>query len=318
MNKPATLRPSSSRGKIPLLILGLTFSATSFSAERIQFVLTSMDSTPRAGAFEENTYKKFYDSVHDAGNALFTLFINTGYMQLDPRRATTVPPEERALLGKRPLNAPPIPYASDAAQARSRAENIRRLSDLGVEIGSHTVRHLHGHAWTVAQWEEEFADHQRVLDFFMLPRPRGIRAPFLETNPGFFRALQTHQMAFDTSVVGGPRRAWPRRLSHGAGPWEVTIPSAELPNGKGRALFFDLNLKNNFHVTDDEYVTAALGEFQARYQGSRAPFLMCGHGNYLGAIARVMRSVCGLPSVRCGTFSELVEYMKQHPELEGR
>ncbi len=291
--------------------------------ERTQFILVAMDATPRGDLLEENAFQKFFARVHTVGNASFTLFINTGYLQLRP---TWTPPagsvwsklpeaQWRQYVGKLPLNLPAIDYANDPDEIQRRAANVLALNEQGVEFGSHTVRHLHGLHWSVAQWRTEFAEHRQILDLLKLPRPRGIRAPFLEYNDNFFTALADEGLLYDSSRPHAGKPAWPVRVAEGRA-WSVGVPVVKLLNGK-RALFFDLNLRNNFHVSEDEYYKVAMQEFIARYHGARAPFMLSGHGNYLAPTARFLREVCALAKVRCGTFSELVEYMNQHPELAG-
>lgn len=289
--------------------------------ERVQFVLVSMDATPRGGDADGEFFHKFHERIKDHGNATFTLFINTGFLQLHP--ASTPPRDSlwsrdaaswNRFLGTLPRNRPSIRYSENPEEILGRAHNLQSLARLGVEIGSHGVRHADGRTWTTAQWHEEFTDHQRVLDLLGLPEPVGIRAPFLGTSDGFWTALEERGMRYDTSRTAGARREWPERVD-GTHIWEVKVPSVVV-HGRG-TIFFDLNLKNNLKVSDSEYFEIAMREFNARYHGSRAPFLMSGHGNYSRAMTRVMKKVCVQPKVRCGTFAELADYMDAHPEMSG-
>ena len=295
-------------------------------APRVQFVLVSMDATPSARAQSRDFFHRIQQRVSrirgaDGRPATFTLFINTGFLQLDPRdRIPRGEDPERweRYRGVLPRNRPPIPYPDDTEALEQRVANTRSLASLGVEIGSHTVRHANGGEWSRERWEREFADHQRILDLHGLPRPNGIRAPFLATSAGYFDTLGASGMRYDTSRVTEQRR-WPRRIIDSEGNrtnvWQVAVPRVDLPDGN-RSVFFDLTLKRR-EISNQQYFELAVAEFEARYEGSRAPLLLSGHGNYTAPTVRFMRRVCARPDVRCGTFSELVEYMDAHPELEG-
>ena len=250
----------------------------------------------------------------------FTLFISTGGMQFSPDRRR-LSDEERRYLGR----------AAPGSRVRVRRQPQARgqLDELGVELASHSVRHLHGGAWSEEQWRFELADHQRILDLVGLPHPVGFRAPFLEGSPGLYAALEASGAAYDSSEVTG--RTWPRRHP-GTRIWVFGLPTVEVP-GRGRVLFFDDNLRSilksaaaDAGIAGEERVSewvesrffdVALSEFQARYGGDRAPFLVTGHGDFLKPMLRLMRRVCPLPGVRCATFREAAAYMDEHPELEG-
>jgi peptidoglycan/xylan/chitin deacetylase (PgdA/CDA1 family) len=302
-------------------------------AGRTQFVLLGFDATPGPEPrVEDSGFHYIYESInrHRAPGRppnSFTLFISTGLLQLQPGRSRHTE-AERAFEGGLPRNQPVIGYARNLSTLQARAANVRELSARGVEIGSHAVRHAHGLHFDEATWRAELADHQRISDLLSLPRPLGFRAPFLEYNEAMYTALAAHSTRYDASRPGA--RTWPTR--HASGIWLFSIPTVFLPDGR-RALFFDDNLRELLlplahasgktgrdaerHI-DDAYYRAGLAEFQERYRGERAPFLISGHGNFRGGILRLMRHVCGMPDVRCATFSEAVRYLDAHPELAGR
>mgnify|MGYP000851111879 CR=1 FL=1 len=298
---------------------------------RTQFVLLGFDASPGSERPLENTG---FHYVHQALNRhrasgrppnSFTLFISTGLFQLAPGRSQHE--AERPFEGLLPRNQPVIGYARSLDALQARAANVRDIAALGVEIGSHAVRHAHGLRFDEATWRTELVDHERISELLDLPRPVGFRAPFLEYNEAMYTALAAHGTRYDASRPGG--RAWPTR--HPSGIWLFSIPNVIVPPGR-RALFFDDNLRELLlplahaagksgrdaerHI-DDAYYQAAMAEFQERYRGERPPFLISGHGNFRGGILRVMRNVCGLPDVRCATFTEAVEYLDAHPELAG-
>jgi peptidoglycan/xylan/chitin deacetylase (PgdA/CDA1 family) len=296
-------------------------------AQRPQFILVSMDATPRDRALEDEPFYRFQQRVKDVGS--FTLFINTGYLQLDPRRAVSA--EDRPYQGRMRIdgrrlgrNRPVITYAPSVASIQKRAENIRALHNLGVEIGSHTVRHDHGGEWSQQRWRDEFRDHQRVLDLLNLPTPQGYRAPFLETNAAMYQVMRDYQMIYDTSRGERPRRAWPHRVS-GTPMWFFGVPAVRYPRGSNAGMFFDLRIKRGLQsrgyrtpeAWNQAYYEMAMMEFNARYSGARAPFLLSGHGNFMPAIGRFMLEVCTREHVRCVTFAEAAQWMNEHPEMAG-
>jgi peptidoglycan/xylan/chitin deacetylase (PgdA/CDA1 family) len=273
-----------------------------------------MDATPQLGKGKAPSFfESFLDAVKTSGDARFTLFINTGFLQLPSK---WVPPKGSKWDNKpetyQKYLAPAdmgrnkaIPYAADPDEIEGRVKTILALHAKGVEMGSHTVRHDHGGQWTVEQWRAEFKDHQRILDMFGLPTPVGFRAPFLETNDAMYQVMGEYRMKYDTSRPGSGVKQPEKRP--GTDMWQVGVPSVKV---KGRiALLFDLNLRDNLKMSNDEFYDMAKKEFDARYHGTRAPLLLSGHGNYSQPIKRFMKEVCGKPEVRCGTFAEYADYL---------
>jgi hypothetical protein len=302
--------------------------------ERTQFVLLSIDTTPgwrRTGGC--TGFCNLFQALNRGRDPAlppnsFTVFISTGGMQFDPDRRR-VTDAERPYLGVAPRLAPVYQYADGVEHILIKVRNIRELDELGVELGSHSVRHAHGGGWSEEAWRFELADHQRILDLVGLPRPSGFRAPFLDWSPGLYPALEAMGMVYDTSQVGG--RAWPVRAP-GSRIWIFGVPSVSIP-GHPNALFYDFNLEERLRQAavgkgiageanlrrwiDDAFYAVANGEFQRRYAGNRAPFLVSGHGTFLEPILRLMKRICPLPGVRCATFREAAAYLDAHPELEG-
>ncbi len=301
--------------------------------ERTQFVLMGMDTTPH---WERRGFEDLYRYINlrprAAGQAAasFTLFIGSGGLQLDETR-TRLSEAERVFQGIPPRHNPVFDYAESLEQIRGKAENIRRLDALGVEIGSHTVRHENGEGWSRAQWAHELTDHARILQLAGLPQPMGFRAPFLGRNANLYAELAAHGYRYDASETQNARR-WPVRRAD-TQLWQFGIPSVTIPGREGPVLFFDLNMENRLRRAAAEagvrgegevlawieraYFDIALAEFSRRYRGARAPFLISGHGGFRDAITRLMRRVCTMEHVRCATFREATEDMQAHPEMEG-
>jgi hypothetical protein len=301
------------------------------SEDRTQFVLLGLDTTPRASGRGLEEMFENINGGRPAGTprATFTVFSGTGGLQLDERR-TRLTPDELPFVGVPPRHMPVFRYAEDLAEIRSTAENIRRLAALGVEIGSHTVRHAHGLEFSRERWELEVADHARILSLLGLAQPAGFRAPFLETNDALYEVLAAHGFTYDCSDTSSSGR-WPARHP-GTGVWVFGVPRITIPGRDRRTIFYDINLEHRLRRAadaagiegdavetwmDDAYHDAAYAEFLQRYRAGRAPFLISGHGGFQRPIGRLMRRICLLPDVRCGTFSEAAAYLEAHPELEG-
>lgn len=303
-------------------------------SERVQFVLLGIDNTPsdrrplrRTGFFH---LLQAINRGRDPGapQNSFTLFIATGGMQLDPERTRNRRnPELARYLGVLPRNQPVIRYAPDLRYLQDKVLNVQELGAAGVEIASHSVRHGRGAGFDAQRWSFEMRDNQRIVDLLELPVPAGFRAPFLEESPGMYEAMRAHGMRYDASRPGG--RRWPRR--HETGIWLFEIPSVPLPGGGG-ALFFDDNMITLLRQRataqglsgdeaeewmNDAYYRAGLHGFYERYRRGRSPFLVSGHGGMRRGTVRLMRRVCGMPMVRCATFTEAADYLDAHPELAG-
>jgi len=301
-------------------------------AERTQFILLGMDTTPH---WERRGFEDLYRYLNlrtpeGSPASSYTLFIGTGGMQFDERRRD-LSEAERVFQGVPPRHNPVFDYAESMAEIRGKIENIRRLHALGVEIGSHTVRHERGGQWTTEEWEHEIADHERILDLVDLPHPDGFRAPFLDTNDAMYDALVRHHYRYDCSRTANSR-VWPMRRT-GTQLWMFGIPSVTIPGRERPALLYDLNLEERLRRAavaagedeeseivrwmDDAFYRAIDSEFRRRYRGARAPFLISGHGGFRDPITRFMRRACRMDHVRCATFREVVDYMEAHPEMEG-
>ena len=85
-------------------------------------------------------------------------------------------------------------------------EITQRGINLGHELGSHAVRHLHGDNWNYNQWLDElseFDEHTKRLLKDVNGNPYksvGFRAPYLEWNDDMFKALGKLGYKYDISI----------------------------------------------------------------------------------------------------------------------
>jgi hypothetical protein len=299
---------------------------------RPQFVLVGFDTTPLSPARGTEEMLGNINAGRREGEAqrTFTLFIGTGGMTFDPARHRLSPADE-PLRGVVPRNAYVFHYARSRHDVDVTVENIQRLAARGVEIGAHTVRHLHGREFDRERWDFELDDHARILGLLGLDAPVGFRAPFLETSEALYDSLAAHGYTYDCSATQNARR-WPTR--HGEnGIWVFGVPTVHIPGREGPVLLYDLNLDTRLHDAavhagvhgepairewmDRTFEEVAVHELMSRYHSGRAPFLISGHGGFQRPIGRLMRRVCGLPDMRCSTFRDAVAYMNEHPEMAG-
>lgn len=289
-----------------------------------------MDTTPhwhRRG-FEDLFHALNRGRDTEAPPVSYTLFIGTGSLQFEETR-DDLTDEEAPFLGRPPRHNPVFDYAASLEELRGKAENIRRLDALGVEIGAHSVRHENGETWSAARWAFELDDHQRISTLLSLPTPVGFRAPFLGTNEALYAELARHGYTYDCSSTGGHR--WPTR-EPGTSLWRFGIPSVTIPGRAHPVLLFDLGLEERLraaardeHVPeadvtawiDSAFEVAVTTEFERHYRGARVPFLISGHGGFRAPTVRFMRRVCAREHVRCSTFREAVAYLEAHRALEG-
>ncbi|MEZ4405189.1 MAG: polysaccharide deacetylase family protein [Polyangiales bacterium] len=279
-----------------------------------QFVLMGLDVTP--GADTERTFARRVGDAAEAAGARVTFFTNTQFFLLPPgthrRRALTA--EERRWEDPDPRVIRRIWYARSVREAEGRLATTRYLIEHGHEIASHGVHHERGGAWTAEQWRAEMQTFNRHhTQLLGLPPVEGFRAPYLSPGQGLHPAETSLGVHYDASRVV-PLRAWPWRLSH-EGPWEIPVMSGRF-EGCRSSVFDDALAVCGF--TEERLRRALLAEFEARYQGNRAPFVLSAHAGMVeGVYLPILRDVCRRSDVRCVTFADLARYMDAHPDVAG-
>jgi peptidoglycan/xylan/chitin deacetylase (PgdA/CDA1 family) len=306
----------------------VTLCAAARAAERPpQFVLMAFDNCTELERWQE--LSAFAAQMNKAGSRLhFTFFVSgVNFIATAKRNLYEAPGQRRG--------ASRIDFGGSVDDVRRRVEYINNLYARGHEIGSHTVGHFSGRSWSTADWSKELQSFHDVLAnvasnnglgsevkfAFPISNIVGFRAPYLDSSPGLYTALKSRGYRYDTSSESPPD-AWPQKVG---GIWRFNLAEIKLHGSSKRTLSMDYN----FFVTQahgavdlrrhdffkDQMVQTYLDYFRANYTGNRAP-LNIGHhffdyqaGAYKEALMEFARAVCGLPEVKCVTYTALADFL---------
>lgn len=236
---------------------------------------------------------------------------------------------------RQPRGASSINFGGSAEDVKRRVEYVNALHAAGHEIASHAVGHLDGRHWSQTEWDREFRSFETVLAniaqnngldadvklAFPVSDIVGFRAPYLATSAGLYGVLRDRKFRYDTSDDSAAD-AWPEKID---GIWRFNLARLKLANSSRATLSMDYNFfvaqsgartdLRRFAFFRDQIVQTYLDYFRSNYTGNRAP-LHIGHhffdyqgGAYKEALKTFVRSVCGLPEVRCVTYRALADFM---------
>ncbi len=325
-----------SRGIVAMLGAGMALSAVPLHAAEVvrppQYVMLAFDNCTELTRWHDLTdFAAAMD--RDGKRVRFTFFVSgINYIE-DTNRGIYQGPGQRRGYSR-------INFGGTAEDVRKRIDFINALYTKGHEIASHAVGHFDGGRWSAAQWEQEFASYRDIFanagDKARAATSRldvpfakvvGFRAPYLAAGSGLYEALRHDGFRYDTSGIGYPDR-WPQQRD---GLWRFNLKSLKI-HGLGRStLSMDYNfiVAQSHGVADprraelfkEQMLATYLDYFRASYTGNRAP-LNIGHhfeayqgGVYNEALKEFARRVCGLPEVKCTTYTELADFMdRQTPE----
>jgi peptidoglycan/xylan/chitin deacetylase (PgdA/CDA1 family) len=293
-----------------------------------QYVMLAFDNCTELTRWQDLT--DFSDEMDRLGKRVrFTFFVSgINYVEDDDRAVYQGPGQRR---GYSRIN-----FGGSAEDVKRRVDYINALYAKGHEIASHAVGHFNGAHWSAGQWEQEFAGYRDIfanadakaraasvkLDV-PFAKVVGFRAPYLAAGSGLYAALRHDGFRYDTSETGQPDQ-WPQKRD---GLWRFDLVSLRI-HGLGRsALSMDYNfiVAQSHGVADlrraaqfkEQMLATYLDYFRANYTGNRAP-LNIGHhfeayqgGVYNEALKEFARRVCGLPEVKCATYSDLADFMDQ-------
>jgi peptidoglycan/xylan/chitin deacetylase (PgdA/CDA1 family) len=317
-----------------LLLAGNAANAQPSIERPPQFVLMAFDNCTELERWQE--WSDFAAEMNRDGDRVhFTFFVSGVNFLANANRGVYEGPRQRR--GYASIN-----FGGAPEDVRRRVDYINALQGSGHEIASHAVGHFDGRTWSAAEWAQEFrafndigarvGPNNGLGDGVKLKFPpsniAGFRAPYLAKSAGLFTALREQGFRYDTSGVG-QANAWPQKTD---GLWRFDLASLRI-NGTGKGtISMDYNFlvaqSGGFPSSDparrarfrDEMVQTYIDYFKANYAGNRAPlhighhFSDYQHGAYREALQIFARTVCGLPEVRCTTYSQLADFMDaQHP-----
>jgi peptidoglycan/xylan/chitin deacetylase (PgdA/CDA1 family) len=310
----------------------IAFSIFSFAAlaeidRPPQFIAIAFDNCTEVERWQE--LSDFAAEMNRDGDRVhFTFFVSAVNFIAQQNRGTYQGPRQ-------PRGASSINFGGTPEDVKRRVDYVNALHAAGHEIASHAVGHFDGRHWSQAEWDREFRSFESVLLniaqnngfdadvklVFPLSDVVGFRAPYLATSTGLYGVLRDRKFRYDTSG-NSAADAWPEKID---GVWRFNLARLKLANSSRATLSMDYN----FFVAQsgaradprrqayfrDQIMQTYLDYFRANYTGNRAP-LHIGHhffdyqgGAYKEALKTFVRSVCGLPEVRCVTYRALADFM---------
>ena len=326
--------------KIVLLSALLLASATAVHAQPAterppQFVLLAFDNCTELERWRE--WSDFAAELNeDRPRVHFTFFVSGVNFIANAHRSLYEGPRQRR--GYSSIN-----FGGTAEEVRQRVGYINALQDSGHELASHAVGHFDGRNWSASEWAREFQSFNEVATKigsnngfgdavalkFPVAKVVGFRAPYLAKSAGLFTTLRDQGFRYDTSGVG-QAEAWPQKVD---GVWRFDLANLRISGTRKGTLSMDYNFlvaqSGGFPSKDpsrrtefrDQMVQTYVEYFKTNYSGNRAPIHIGHHfsdyqnGAYREALQTFARMVCGLPEVRCATYSQLADFMDaQHSE----
>ena len=305
-----------------------------------QFVVMSFSNCTVLERWAE--FRDFAAELDKIGTRVrFTYFVTGANFIPDANRSIYQGPRNKRGYGT-------LEFGGTKDDVRRRVALANEAARQGHEISSHAVGHFDGRTWSPAEWAQEFRSFNNALAnvgpnsgmpdvALTVPLPvRGFRAPFFQPGPGLYPALKADGFRYDASGSAMPDE-WPQRID---GTWRYRTGLVRIRGLNKVNLAVDYNffveqsrsigapIRNDRFGFDpkhrarfrDQMVETYLDYFKANYSGNRAPlhighhFLDYGDGIYREALKIFARRVCGLPEVRCETYTALTDFMdRQSP-----
>lgn len=298
-----------------------------------QFVLLAFDGSLSHEMWKQT--RQFAAEMKGQGKDVrFTYFISGVYYLAHKNRGQYLAPGYGA-------GRSHIGWGKDDADLLGRFEHTNQAFLEGHEIASHANGHFDGSKWTEEQWTSEFEQfYDFLFGFFRnnaLTHVRefakgwsftkenviGFRAPLLGYSPGLWTTLKKFNFRYDTSRVAAATY-WPEKMRDG-GYWNFPLASLRVAGSGKRTLSMDYNFYvaqsggkpdlANAALYEEQTLQTYLQYFDLNYNGNRAPidighhFSLWNDGAYWKALKRFAAAVCGLPEVRCVTYTELADFM---------
>jgi hypothetical protein len=295
-----------------------------------QYVMMAFDGSLDIDFWEKS--RAFAKQMKSQGKPLnFTYFMSGVYFLNDSAKNLYTAPEHGP--GKSAVG-----FGGSLSQIPLRVSEVNKAYQEGNEIGSHANCHFDGGKWTLSDWTTEFNQFWHLIfDVFSLNKiPSrakayifdkskivGFRAPYLSTDKEMYTALKTFGFKYDTSRDEAPDY-WPAR--NAVGLWNFPLADLLIYGTGKKTLSMDYNFyvaqsggvddPKNRSVYIQQMENTYLKWFQDNYNGNRAP-LNIGHhfwayqgGGYWEAEKMFASKICGLPEVRCVTYSTYMKWIE--------
>lgn len=229
-----------------------------------------------------------------------------------------------------------IDFGGSPQDVARRVGLINGLHAAGSEVASHNVGHFDAveENWTEADWTQELEAYKSLFTNvgannglpsvkfnFAFDDVVGFRAPYLSSTPGLYTVLGASRFRYDTSSDSDPK-TWPKKKN---GIWRFNLADLTIAGTGKKTLSMDYNFyvaqskahddPANYDLYRKEMFDTYMAYFRANYVGNRAPINIGHHfapyqgGRYHQALQAFARSVCGLPEVRCITYTQLANFM---------
>ena len=294
-----------------------------------QFVVFSFDNCTELERWQE--LSDFLDEMNKTGDRVhFTFFVSgINYLTNEKKNAYQAPGHGRGVSN--------INFGGSPEDVKRRIGFINALKVSGNDIGSHAVGHFDGRGWSAADWAQEFRSYgdffnnvttingfpDSVKLVFPLGEVVGFRAPYLSRSPGLYDALRNNRFRYDASGTGNAND-WPQQIG---GIWRFNLASLKVAGSGKYTLSMDYNFliaksgvapnPKNQELYREQMLRTYIQYFKSNYAGNRAPIHIGHHffghqgGVYNQALKAFARMVCGLPEVRCATYSKLADFMDE-------
>ena len=307
-------------------------SISSVATERPpQFVNLAFDGSKSLRMWQRTT------EFAKAEDVKFTYFISGVYFLSDANKRFYDGP-------RRSPGRSDIGFGGRADSVAARNSWVHAAHRAGHEVASHANGHFDGSSWSGNEWISELEQFKSILLWSqenyggantrpwqqgVLQNIIGFRAPLLGRNNAMFTALRQQGYAYDTSRVRAANH-WPEKLN---GVWDFPLASLRMAYSNKRTLSMDYNMyvaqsggkkgnEANFSRWENEVYETYLKYFKANYLGNRAPldighhFSLWNGGIYWRAMKRFTQTVCEIPEVVCGTYTDLVNFLDSKSNLD--
>jgi peptidoglycan/xylan/chitin deacetylase (PgdA/CDA1 family) len=310
------------------------FAQHAFAVERPpQFVMLAFDGSLDVDFWEKS--RAFAREMKEQNKPLnFTYFMSGVYFINDDDKDLYYAPNHGP--GKSTVG-----FGGPLQDIAPRVAEVNKAYQEGHEIGSHANCHFDGTDWSLSDWTKEFTQFWHfIFDVFAVNKLAlpsgssqaylfdkseivGFRAPYLSTNKSMYTALKDFGFKYDTSQDGDPDY-WPARNNNGI--WNFALADLVIYGTHKKTLSMDYNFfvaqsggeddPKNKDLYGEQMLNTYLNWFQNNYNGNRAPINIGHHfwpyqkGAYWEAEKQFASKVCGLPEVRCVTYSTYMKWLE--------